>query len=354
MFSFLSNKKPASLIINGSDQVIDVQKNETILSAALRVGVAFPNSCRVGGCASCKCKLSQGKVKELTESSYVLSKEELEQGYILACQSVPKGDVSIELQVDHFTEQFKARELTGKVITQKKLTHDISQIEIQLSEALPYAAGQFAQLTLPDLSKVTRSYSFATPASQDNKVSFYIKHVLGGEFSSMVQLQDLVGQKIKLDGPHGDFYLRESEAPFVCIAGGSGLAPIKALLEKALEENVKRDVVFLFGARTQADLYCLDEIKSIKEKWPANFEFIPVLSDEASKPNASGEGGLWKGKSGYVTDELAKHLTGNEQAYLCGPPAMIDSAIAVLNKHSITNPNIFFDKFLEQTVTAAA
>ncbi len=347
MFSFLSNKQPASLTINGSDQVIDVQKNETILSAALRAGIAFPNSCRVGGCASCKCKLSQGEVRELTESSYVLSKEELEQGYILACQSVPKGAVGIELQVDHFTEQFKAQELTGKVIVHKELTHDISQIEIQLPEALSYAAGQFAQLTLPALSQATRAYSFATPASQGNKVSFYIKHMLGGEFSSMVQLQDLMGQKMIVNGPFGDFYLRESDAPIVCIAGGSGLAPIKALLEKALIDNVRRDVVFLFGARTQADLYCLDEINKIKENWPVNFEFIPVLSNEPI-------GSSWDGKTGYITAELALRLTGQEQAYLCGPPAMIDSAITVLNKHSVISANIFFDKFIEQTAEAVA
>ena len=348
MFSLFSNKGPKRLSIKGIEQVIEVQAKETILQAALRSDVAFPHSCRVGGCAACKCKLSSGKVKELIESSYVLSAEELSQGYILACQSVPKGDISIEVPIDSHTSQFEISALTGSVVKQHSLTHDITALEIKLPKSLPFASGQFANISLPGLSDASRSYSFSRPFyTNKNHVQFFIKHVAGGELSPIITQQDLVGQQVQVEGPYGDFYLREGQCPIICIAGGSGLAPVKALLEQALSEKVCRDVTFIFAARTQQDLYCLEEIKTLEENWPANFKFVAVLSDEPQDSN-------WSGRRGYVTDIMVDFLSGNEQAYLCGPPLMINAAVATLRKYSITANNIFFDKFTTKAHVAAA
>lgn len=346
MFSRFFSKQPKRLTINGA-QPIEVQAKETILQAALRADVAFPHSCRVGGCAGCKCQLDEGTVRELTESSYILSSQELSQGYILACQAVPKEDVSIRVELDAPAQSFEVSRQTGHVSKQWKLTHDITALHITLANNMPYASGQYANLAIDGLENTHRSYSFASAYdAASHQVELYIKHVNGGALSTVVHEQDLVGKEIVLDGPHGNFYLRESETPFVCIAGGSGLAPVKALLEQAIKDKVQRDVTFVFGARTQQDLYCLDEIKEISKNWPANFEFIPVLSDE---PNTSN----WRGERGYVTNILPRFLTGQEQAYLCGPPAMIDSAVQVLRNHSVPSNHIFFDKFISQAHLAA-
>lgn len=348
MFSLFSKKGPKRLSIKGSEQVIEVQAKETILQAALRANVAFPHSCRVGGCAACKCKLASGQVKELIESSYVLSAQELKQGYILACQSVPKGDISIEVALDNHTSQFEIETLTGSVVKQHALTHDITALEIELPKMLPFAAGQYANISLPGLSDASRSYSFSKPYDANkNLIQFFIKHVPGGELSSIVAQQNLIGQHVLVEGPYGDFYLRESQSPVICIAGGSGLAPVKALLEQALSDNVKREVTFIFAARTQQDLYCLDEIKDIEKNWPANFKFVPVLSDEPQSSN-------WNGQRGYVTDVMAEFLSGNEQAYLCGPPLMINAAVDTLRKYSIPANKIFFDKFITKADVVAA
>ena len=167
MFSFLAKKKPSTATINA--QSVTVQPKETLLQAALREGIAFlqlPGR----GCATCKCKLVNGKVRELTEASYVLSDADLDQGYILACQAVPQGDVTIEVDL---AAQAARRQESGRIVGQDHLTRDITRVRVQLDEALPYKAGQFADISLASLPGVQRSYSFATPAQADAQVAFF-------------------------------------------------------------------------------------------------------------------------------------------------------------------------------------
>lgn len=344
MFAFLTKKKPITAHINA--QPIVVQPRETLLQAALREGINFPHSCRVGGCASCKCKLVNGKVKELTEAGYILSDEDLDQGYILACQSVPQTDVSIE--VDLGSQQARRR-VGGRVVSQDKLTHDITRLRVQLDEALAYKAGQFADISIESLSGVSRSYSFATPVQPDSQVSFFVRRVPGGVFSSAINDGNVVGQSVTIDGPAGDFWLRPSDAPILLVAGGSGLAPVLALLKDAVAHGVSRPVALLFGAREERDLYALDEVQEIARQWRGPFKFIPVLS--AAAADAS-----WRGERGLVIDKIPMVLAAGTHAYLCGPPPMIDSAVALLKLHGIKPEHIHADRFttLQDAVAVAA
>lgn len=344
MFAFLTKKKPITAHINA--QPIVVQPRETLLQAALREGINFPHSCRVGGCASCKCKLVNGKVKELTEAGYILSDEDLDQGYILACQSVPQTDVSIE--VDLGSQQARRR-VGGRVVSQDKLTHDITRLRVQLDEALAYKAGQFADISIESLSGVSRSYSFATPVQPDSQVSFFVRRVPGGVFSSAINDGNVVGQSVTIDGPAGDFWLRPSDAPILLVAGGSGLAPVLALLKDAVAHGVSRPVALLFGAREERDLYALDEIQEIARQWRGPFKFIPVLS--AAAADAS-----WRGERGLVIDKIPMVLAAGTHAYLCGPPPMIDSAVALLKLHGTKPEHIHTDRFttLQDAVAVAA
>ena len=151
MLGFMQTRPAATAArIEGTD--VTVEPGETILQAALRQGIDFPNSCRVGGCGACKCKLVTGNVRELTETGYLLTAEELEERTILACQSTPIGDVEIAVDL--------AATVLGTVTGQTKLTHDITRLDIQLEAPLGYRAGQFAQLTVDALPGHTRSYSF--------------------------------------------------------------------------------------------------------------------------------------------------------------------------------------------------
>ncbi|WP_374318624.1 2Fe-2S iron-sulfur cluster-binding protein [Aquabacterium sp.] len=344
MFSFLSKKKSAEAEING--QRITVQPRETVLQAALRQGIDFPHSCRVGGCASCKCRLIEGRVKELTEASYILSDEDLDRGYILACQSVPTTDVRIAVDL---SAQQARRQVQGRVLAQDRLTHDTIRLRIQLDEALSYKAGQYANIAFASRPELVRSYSFATPMRADTQVHFFIRKVPGGAFSTLVNEHDLAGQTVVVDGPLGQFTLRADTTPLLMVAGGSGLAPILAILQGAVNDQVPRPVRLLFGARSERDLYALEDIHALADRWAAAFEFIPVLSEP--EPDSG-----WSGARGLVTAHLANQLTPTPQAYLCGPPAMVDAAAQALRQLGVPADQMFTDRFtsVRDAVSAAA
>jgi NAD(P)H-flavin reductase/fatty-acid desaturase len=312
---------------------VEVEQGETLLDAALRSGLDFPHSCKVGGCGSCRCKLAQGDVIELTETAYLLSQEELDDGVILACQSVPKRDVVIDVEL--------TKGVPGTIVEQVALTHDTVALTIELDEMIDYRAGQYANVRIEGLDGVARSYSFASPSSTEGRATFFIRHVPGGLFSGLVNEEDVVGRQVWVDGPKGDFWLRGGDSPLVFVAGGSGLAPIRAMLLDALDAGVDRPVQLYFGARTQADLYCIDEIEALAEAWRGEFEFYPVLSDAPSDSD-------WAGLRGLVTEHLAPEP--KSQAYLCGPPAMVDAGVEALAEHGIHE--VYYDRFTTQAEQA--
>jgi NAD(P)H-flavin reductase/ferredoxin len=332
MADLISPARLTTVRVNG--QAVPVDPKETVLQAALRAGIDFPNSCRVGGCGTCRCKLASGQVKELTETGYLLTAEEIDQGYILACQSVPQTDVSVEVDLSRAS----ARGVPGRIVAQTKVTHDITRLTVQLDQPLPYKAGQFANLAIDGLPGVVRSYSFASPSHRDARVTFYVRKVPGGEVSSLLNDTDVVGRGVRVDGPVGDFFLRSSDAPLLFVAGGSGLAPILAILKDAVAAGVTRSATLLFGARTQADLYALEEIEAIAAQWKGSFRFVPVLS--AADDDAS-----WTGERGLVTEKVPALLEKGAHGYLCGPPAMIDGAIELLRREGVSRDHIHFDRF---------
>ena len=328
-----------TLEING--KAIALEPKETVLQAALRAGVDFPNSCRVGGCGTCKCKVARGKVKELTETGYLLTADEIDQGYILACQSVPETGVSIEVDLSRGS----ARGVPGRIVEQRKVTRDITRVTVQLEQPIPYKAGQFANLSVKGMAGVVRSYSFASPSCRDALVTFFVREIPGGRMSALLNGTDMIGETVHVDGPSGDFWLRDDDAPLLFVAGGSGLAPILAILKDAAGRGVSRSVTLLFGAREAQDLYALDEIEDIARKWRGDFRFVPVLS--AAEHDAS-----WTGERGLVIDKIPELLEDGAHGYLCGPPAMIDAAIVLLEQRGMPRAHIHFDRFTTQADAA--
>lgn len=339
MFSLLNPKKTKKInqaTINGKK--IDINPKETILNAALRENINFPSSCRVGGCATCKCQLLSGNVKELTQTGYILSEKERKSGFILACQSLALDDIEIKVNLNKTSLD---NTIKGQIIAQEKLTNTITELKIKLDHKISYIAGQYTTLTLDSYPNLSRNYSFAKPNNNQNDISFYIKHVENGEFSSMIAKENLIGELISLKEIKGEFYLRNSKKPLLFIAGGSGLAPILAILQQAILDNQMPPTTLLFGAQDEKDLYKLDLIKYIEKKWQSDFKFIPVLS----KANSNS---TWQGKKGLVTDFLELSETEKPQAYLCGPPKMIDAAEEKLISKGVEKNDIFADRFLTQ------
>lgn len=357
MFERLFRRGPSefNLQINSPDLQVRAQAKESLLLAAINQGVPFPYNCRVGGCGECKCRLVSGKVKELTDKSYLLSADELKQNFILACQSLPRSDLVIEVSLNKGRPVHPVVQTEGTITDIKPLTHDIVQVTVMPEHGMQFSAGQYAEIRIPDEAGQGagqgRSYSFASAnvavdqaSQQPAPLDFFIRKVPGGLFTTWLFEQARVGSKLSLQGPYGDFGLRPGSDPIVCIAGGSGLAPIKAVLEQAItDRQAMRPVVVLFGARTQKDLYGLDAIDQIRRNWTGRFEFVPILSAEP-------EGSDWAGRRGLITDHL-KAVCGERlsqsQAYLCGPPPMIDACVDVFTQAGLDRSRIFFDKFLD-------
>lgn len=344
IFDFLKPGKK-TVTIQPAGVSFEVAGNQSILEAGLAAGYAMPHSCTVGSCGSCKCKLSEGKIKELTNFAYVLEKEELQDNIILTCQAGLKADVTLHIPNFELKQLHPPEDFEGTIAATEDLTHDTKKVTIALDRPMKFDAGQYVQLHYEDIYGA-RSYSFALAPETDGvqNLELFIRQVPGGEFTGMLFDGKLDGAKVAVHGPAGNFWLRDGRGPIICVGGGSGLAPIVSLLEQAVKFPIGRPCVMLFGARTQADLYCLDRIKAITESWDGNFTFVPVLSDE---PEDSG----WTGARGFVNSAIAEAAAGllgsDTQAYLCGPPPMIDAVTVTLEELNIETANIHADKFLD-------
>jgi ferredoxin-NADP reductase/ferredoxin len=316
------------------DHRFTVDPGETLLAAAQRAGVPIPFSCRVGGCGTCRCRLLEGRVHERSESAYLLTDEEIARGVILACQSEPRGDVRVALER---AAGAAPRIVGGRVVAQERLAPRIVRIEVQLDQGLPWAAGQHARLSIGSRPGVWRTYSFAHPPRADGRAAFIVAHVDGGALSGAIHEQDLRGQPVQLEGPFGDFGLHEGAAHWLFAAAGSGLAPILALLQEALARGIARPATLLFGARGEADLYLRDELDALAARWPGGLRIVPVLSQPAAG---------WTGARGRVTEHLDRVSAQATEAWLCGPPAMVDDAAAALRTLGVPAARIHADRFL--------
>jgi len=344
-------KKDWKAEVGPSGNTVTVKAGENLLKSALGAGLNWPHDCRVGSCGTCRCTLKQGKVKELSDFAYVLDQEQLQSGMILACQAALRSDIVVEVELlDDSKDAASVTSHEGSIHRITPLTHDIVELVIKVADDFPRTAlaGQYGEVDAGDISK-PRSYSFAkTPENEEEgEVTFFVRRVPGGEFTEWLFSEDRVGKAVVLSGPYGSFWLRPGESRIVCMAGGSGMAPIKSLLESAHNADTDREVLFLFGARTQKDLYCLDVMKQLQDKWKGNFEFVPVLSEE---PDDSG----WDGARGLVTDYLqqayidtGKVNISESQGYLCGPPPMVEGAVELLAAAGMAREDIHFDKFLD-------
>lgn len=325
----------------------EVPSGETMLEAALKNGVPFPHNCTVGTCGSCKCKLKTGRVNALTDFGYTLSQQEIAAGFILACQAIPKDPLTQVEVESSAADAPKPETYEGRIVSREPLTHDILKITIALNRPIRFVAGQYANLKYPNIRRA-RNYSFADAPDRDGRqqISFFIRKVPKGAFTEDLFSGSLDNVPIDIDAPHGNFHLHPGSSPMICIAGGSGLAPLMSVLEDARKSRVKRPCAFLFGARTQADLYCLDQIQQLAQGWADKFVFLPVLSHEAADTS-------WKGARGLVTQFITDAMPGidwaSAEGYMCGPPGMIDAGIASMTEAGMSIEKIFYDKFTDES-----
>lgn len=325
----------------------EVPGGETLLEAALKNHVPFPHNCTVGTCGSCKCKLKNGRVSALTDFGYTLSQQEIAAGFILACQAVPK-DALTQVEVESGALDAPPPEaFVGKLLRTEALTHDILKVTVELDRPIHFVAGQYINIKYPNIRRA-RNYSFADAPQREGlkTLNFFIRKVPNGSFTEDLFAGRLADVPLDLDGPHGNFHLHPGDRPMICIAGGSGLAPLMSVLENARKDRVQRPCAFLFGARTEADLYGLEQIRQLAQGWAAEFVFLPVLSHEPADSAWTGARGL---VTQFITDALPNTDWTNAEGYMCGPPGMIDAGIASMTEVGMRLEAIYYDKFTDES-----
>ncbi|MCR4301845.1 MAG: CDP-6-deoxy-delta-3,4-glucoseen reductase [Sulfuricaulis sp.] len=316
------------------------EKLETVLAAALRQGVMLPYSCRNGACGTCKGKLISGKVDYGTYEAKAMSVAEKENGYALFCQARPLSNLVIEAKEIAVAKDIPIRIMPARVVQMEKLAEDVMRLSLKLAEGqrLQFLAGQYIDILLSGNQR--RSFSLATSPLSDEMLQLHIRHVPGGYYTDHVFSKMKEKDLLRFQGPFGVFFLREdSERPAILIAGGTGFAPIKGMLEYAFAQGIKRPLHLYWGVRAKSDLY-LQNLPAMWAKEHKNFKFTPVLSEPKPEDH-------WNGRQGWVHEAVAGDHPdlSQHEVYASGPPPMIDAIKGMVKKHRLPEDRLFFDSF---------
>ena len=315
---------------------VDVDMGQTLLDAALAAGIDYPHSCRAGNCSACKSRLIEGEVDLMPYSEFALSDEDRAAGYILACRCMVWEDSRVET-VGVEDEAPATDVVAARIVSLDDATHDIKRIRLAaIDGTLPeFKPGQFANLSFDGLPG--RDYSMAG-APNDPVWEFHIRRMPEGAVSNFVAATLQVGDKVLVKGPMGDAHLRaDHEGPIFAIAGGSGMAPVKSIVESALRASPNREVHFYFGARDERDLYLTEHFMALAAEH-ANMHFVPVLSEPSQAT---------KRRTGFVHQAALADLADlhGYKAYMAGPPVMVEAAHAALKERGLPAADIHADAF---------
>jgi NAD(P)H-flavin reductase/ferredoxin len=302
---------------------IDCAPDETVLDAAFRQGYNLVYGCREGQCSACKCFLLEGDVDLKRYSSFALSDSERANGYALMCRAMPENDLVVELlhyDPDNYRLAHPISDGVAVVESIDALTHDITRLVLR-ADGFEFTPGQYVDL---HVDGERRSFSMANLPG-DGRIELIIKRYPGGRFSGKLDGSLGPGDPISFTGPYGSVRVRDSERPILMIAGGSGMAPILALLRELERQECQRPIRFFYGARTDADLFYTDVASRLCDFTPVTGRFVHEAVDEF----------LATAGDGFAAPDV----------YMCGPPPMVEAAEAMLARRGIDEQRIFVDKF---------
>lgn len=317
------------LIVHGGD---------TLTTSLSENDILIPSACGgKGTCGFCKLKIKDGISAPISIEEAVLPYKEIVSGYRLSCQTKVRKDMTIEIPEDYLNVQ----EYTGEIIKITTLTHDIKRFDIKLISPteINFKSGQFV-VVIPTPGE-TRAYSIASINKLKDRIFIEVKKIPNGLCSTYLHALK-TNESLSFFGPYGDFYLKDTNRKVICVAGGVGLAPMKSIIGEVLDDYENREVELYYGARTVEDMYDYDKYVNLTKN--PRFKFYPALSD-INEILHHPSGVVFD--TGFISSQVYKRLTDGEncEAYLCGPPIMVDTAIKALIAKGIPEDRIYYDKF---------
>ncbi|AJA16010.1 MULTISPECIES: benzoate 1,2-dioxygenase electron transfer component BenC [Pseudomonas] len=322
---------------DGVTRFIEATGQETVADAAYRQGINIPLDCRDGACGTCKCKAESGRY-DLGDNFIedALSEDEIAEGYVLTCQMRAESDCVIRIPASSQLCKTEQASFEAAISDVRQLS--VSTIALSIKgealSRLAFLPGQYVNLKVPG-SEQSRAYSFSS-LQKDGEVSFLIRNVPGGLMSSFLTNLAKAGDSLSLAGPLGSFYLRPIQRPLLLLAGGTGLAPFTAMLEKIAEQGSEHPLHLIYGVTNDFDLVELDRLQALAVRIP-NFTYSACVANPDSQYP----------QKGYVTQHIEpRHLNdGDVDLYLCGPPPMVEAVSQYVREQGITPANFYYEKF---------
>jgi len=323
-----------------SGKTFVVEDSETVLAAALRNHIGLPYGCRDGACGSCRARLLSGDVEYGEQYPTALQGDDVPSDSVILCQARPKSRLVIDAEELNMVAGLEPRILPCRVVALNRLAHDVMGVELKLpqNQRLRYLAGQYIDILLSGGKR--RSYSLANSPDNDEHLHLHIRQVEGGLFTTHVFTSMKEKELLRMRGPMGTFFVRpDNTEPVILVAGGTGYAPMQAILEQQLADTTSRPISLYWGARSLHDLYrheqCLQWAREYK-----NFRYIPVLSEPQSGDN-------WQGQTGWVHDAVLRdhaELSGY-QVYAAGPPVMVKAVKKAFLAAGLRSDRLYSDSF---------
>ncbi|MBI4757032.1 MAG: 2Fe-2S iron-sulfur cluster binding domain-containing protein [Betaproteobacteria bacterium] len=338
-------KAESTITYHPGHKAVSARFGETLLDAGLRQEVDLPYECRNGGCGVCKCAVLNGKVDPGVYQPSALSPDELAQGKVLMCCATVVEDAAIEFEAGAATAGI--RQYTAHVVKMKRLAPDVMRVLLRLPEGqrIDFVAGQYINILLDDGER--RAFSFANPPHEADHIELQIRLMPGGRFTTHVFEHMKKGDEVRFEGPLGDFSLRESKRPIIFVAGATGFAPVKSMIEDAFHRHLKRPMLLYWGVRKLTDLY----MPEVPERWArehANFKFIPVLSEPEPED-------AWAGRTGLVHEAILQDFPSlaGQEIYACGSVRMVEAVFPHFKAQGAEDGMCFSDAFVLSARSAA-
>ena len=337
-----------NMTVQPSPEAVPVRSGETLLEAGLRQGLALPYECRNGGCGVCICTVHRGEVDHGPYQPSALSEAQRARGQALMCCAKPLSDLDIEVEgLGSAAARAPIAVYEARVQQMNRLTPELMVLQLALtSGTMPrFTAGQYINILLDDGQR--RAFSFANPPQHRESIELHVRLIPGGRFTTHVFEQMRAGDAIRFEGPLGEFTLRDSQHPILFVAGATGFAPIKSIVEDAFARGVRRPMWLYWGVRQRSDLYALD----LAESWQrehGNFHFVPVLSHDTSL--------TWAGRRGMVHEAMLHDFPDlrDFEVYICGSVKMVEAAVPAFMAQGLGDGFCFTDAFLPSAGGAAA